>query len=144
MFTWSVCGVSFDLWRWAPSPIYHGLPSNCHCLMSGLNPGILPANWKDFTKFLGKMMDKNIPSKTTSIRHNLPWLNSSLKRMIRKKQRLYNKAKCTKKRKDWNKYNSHKKETLKALRKARWNYINNMLLEGLVKGGSDSPNNPKF
>ena len=95
MFTWSVCGVSFDLWRWAPSPIYHGLPSNCHCLMSGLNPGILPANWKDFTKFLGKMMDKNIPSKTTSIRHNLPWLNSSLKRMIRKKQRLYNKAKCT-------------------------------------------------
>ncbi len=89
------------------------------------------ANWKDFTKFVFKMMDLNIPCTTTNIRKNLPWLNTSLKRMIRKKQRLYNKAKRTHKKKDWNKYNSHKKETLKALRRARWNYINNMLIEGM-------------
>ncbi len=89
------------------------------------------ANWKDFTKFVFKMMDLNIPCTTTNIRKNLPWLNNSLKRMIKKKQRLYNKAKRTHKKKDWNKYNSHKKETLKALRRARWNYINNMLIEGM-------------
>ena len=54
-------------------------------------------------------MDKFIPSKTTSTRHNLPWLNAKLKRMIKKKQRMYNKAKKSKKNKDWEHYNTHTK-----------------------------------
>jgi hypothetical protein len=76
-------------------------------------------------------MDKFIPSKITSTRHNLPWLNTKLKRMIKKKQRMYNKAKKSKKNKDWEHYNTFKKETRKALRSARWNYINKILLIGL-------------
>jgi hypothetical protein len=51
--------------------------------------------------------------------------------MIKKKQRMYNKAKKSKKTKDWEHYNTHKKETRKALRSARWNYINKVLLVGL-------------
>ena len=88
-------------------------------------------NWKKFKKHINTVMDKFIPSKTTSTRHNLPWINTKLKRMIKKKQRLYNKAKKSKKNKEWENYNTHKKETGKALRSARWNYINKILLIGL-------------
>ena len=58
--------------------------------------------------------------------------------MIRKKQRLYNKAKKSKLKRDWNHYNKHKKETIKAMRKARWQYINNIIL-GELKENNTKP-----
>ena len=88
-------------------------------------------NWYEFKKHIMSVMEKHIPKKSTSIRHNLLWMNASLKRMVKKKQRLYNKAKKSHKRKDWDTYNTHKKETLKSMRKARWKYINKILLEGM-------------
>lgn len=53
--------------------------------------------------------------------------------MIRKKQRLYNKANQSHKGEDWDENQKHKKEKLKCMRKAKWNYINQMLLEGMTK-----------
>ena len=40
-------------------------------------------------------MNSCIPSKWTSSRYNLPWFNHSLKRLVTRKQRLYNKAKAS-------------------------------------------------
>ncbi len=57
------------------------------------------------------MMDKYILSKSTIISHSLLWMNTSLKKMIRKNLRLYNKAKHRHERKVWDKYNKCKKET---------------------------------
>jgi hypothetical protein len=95
-------------------------------------------NWKELKKYLMKIMDKYVPSKSTSIRHNLLWMNTTLKRMVRKKQRLYNKAKKSHKRKDWDEYNKHKKETLKSMKKSRWNYINKILIDGM-KNDNNKP-----
>ena len=53
--------------------------------------------------------------------------------MCKKKQRLYNKAK-TENNKGNNK--SFKRDTLKAIRKVRWNYINNKLQNALEQGDS--------
>ena len=41
-------------------------------------------------------MDDLIPTKMTSTKVHLPWLDNSIKRSIRKKQRFYNKAKRSK------------------------------------------------
>lgn len=41
-------------------------------------------------------MDKNIPSKQIRSNNKLPWFNKKIKRMIKKKQSLYNQAKKTK------------------------------------------------
>ncbi len=42
-------------------------------------------------------MDKSIPSKITSTGNNLAWLHTQLRRMIKKKQSMYNIAKMSKK-----------------------------------------------
>ncbi len=70
----------------------------------------------------------------TSSRSNLPWVTNSLKRMCNKKQRLCNKANTDNNNDYWIIYKSFKSETLKAIRKARWNYINNKLQIALEQG----------
>jgi division protein CdvB (Snf7/Vps24/ESCRT-III family) len=42
-------------------------------------------------------MDKNIPSKRIRSNNKLPWFNKKIKKMLKKKQSLYNQAKITKK-----------------------------------------------
>ena len=54
--------------------------------------------------------------------------------MCKKKQRLYNKAKTDNNNGNWIIYKSFKSETLKAIRKACWNYINNKLQIALEQG----------
>jgi hypothetical protein len=56
--------------------------------------------------------------------------------MCKKKQRLYNKAKYSKSPRHWREFKSFKKDSLKALRKQRWQYINNILQVGLDEGDS--------
>ncbi len=51
-------------------------------------------------------MDKCVPSKITSTTNNLAWLYTKFRRMIKKKQRMYNKAKMSKKKNDWEHYNT--------------------------------------
>ena len=52
--------------------------------------------WSDFKDTIFDAMDDLIPTKTTSTKVHLPWLDNSIKRSIRKKQRLYNKTKRSK------------------------------------------------
>ena len=48
-------------------------------------------NWSKIKKNISTLMDKHIPTKKSTTRHNLPWFNHRLRRMNRKLQRLYNK-----------------------------------------------------
>ena len=58
--------------------------------------------------------------------------------MCRKKRRLYNKAKRTRKDTDWDKFYSHQKTTQSTLKKAQWGYVNNILRHGLETGNRNS------
>ena len=49
-------------------------------------------NWENFKKILTDARDKFVPSKLSTTRHNLPWYNQKLRRLAKKKQRLFNKA----------------------------------------------------
>ena len=50
------------------------------------------------------------------------------------KQRLFNRAKQSKRKQHWEAYRAHKNATLRALRRGRWDYINNILQLGLEEG----------
>ena len=84
-------------------------------------------NYKKLENHINQIIDDHIPSKTTTTRFNVPWMTPSIKRMCRKKQRLYNKAKRTHRSRHWDSFRAFKREMLRALRKARWSYINNRL-----------------
>ncbi len=73
-------------------------------------------------------MKKFNPLKTTSTRNNLPWIHTKRRQMIKKKQKMYNKTKMSKKEKVWEQYNIHK---INSLRSARLNCINKIFLTGL-------------
>ena len=88
-------------------------------------------NWNEFRKALLSAMNTHIPSRTVKGRQKLPWWNQKLKRLIRRKQRLFNKAKKAGSPSSWSKFRQAQKDTHKALSEARWNYVNKALQEGL-------------
>jgi hypothetical protein len=49
-------------------------------------------------------MDEHIPSKMTSQRLSQAWIDKEVKQMSRKKKRFYQKAKKSRKVRDWNKF----------------------------------------
>ena len=54
--------------------------------------------------------------------------------MCKRKQQLFSAAKKSRKRAPWEHYIAYKKETLKALRRARWSYLNKILSLSLAEG----------
>jgi hypothetical protein len=78
---------------------------------------------------------KNIPSKQIRSNNKLPWYNKKIKRMLKKKQSLYNKAKRTKK---WSNYRFFQKECRRQMWKEEWNYINNAITEGMKNNNSNT------
>lgn len=84
-------------------------------------------NWNMFKLIVLDSMNRFIPTKKLSTRNNLPWMTRHIHRLIRKKQRLYNKAKKTQNNQDWavfRKLRTHVKTELTA---AYHNYIDSML-----------------
>ena len=79
-------------------------------------------------------MDKNIPTKVCKNRKSLPWYNRGLKRMVRRKARLYKHAKRSN---QWGSFKAFQKTCKKAFKKAEINHINNVIQKGL------NENNPK-
>ena len=50
-------------------------------------------SWEDFKSTVNKMLENNVPSKTIKDKWDVPWMTSSIKKLIRKKQRAYNTSK---------------------------------------------------
>ena len=87
--------------------------------------------YNSFKSKVQSLINSHIPIKMTSSRTNMPWFNNTLKRMCKKKQRLFNKAKRSGSNKCWQQYRTFKRDTLKAIRRQRWKHINNVLQVGL-------------
>ena len=93
-------------------------------------------NYVKLKNHIDQVIDAHIPSKRVTIRFNVPWITTNIKRMCRKKQRLYNRAIRTRKSRHWEKFRAHKKDTLWARRGARWANINKILELSLLKNNS--------
>ena len=81
----------------------------------------------------------NIPSKLSNSRHNLPWMNINLKRLIRKKGRRFKKAKKSGMDEDRARYLDIEQMVKRELRDAERVYVN-----GILQNGIESGNNKPF
>ena len=72
---------------------------------SGTNIDTVEENWKQFKEAIGK----HIPRKKIGKHHDVPWMATDIKRLIRKKQRLYNKSKKIKKPSHKKSFQRHQK-----------------------------------
>ena len=72
-----------------------------------------------------------VSSRITRHRQNLPWWNWHWKRLVRWRQCRYNKAKKSSNPTTWAIYRLTQKEMQKDLDQSRWDYVNNILIDGL-------------
>ena len=84
-------------------------------------------------------MKKHIPVKSTTQRWDVPWISPNIKRMIRKKQRLYNRARKSNLHQDWSAFKQWRNVTSRALRSSHDNYV-----LGLLDTSSSSSENPSI
>ena len=89
--------------------------------------------WTKFKNSLQDTIAKNIPSGTAKKRTRLPWINNSLLKELKKKKRLYRKAK---KSNNWIRYKTHQKFCKRELRKAEWKFINSTIEDGLKENNT--------
>ena len=74
----------------------------------------------NITDKISELAKKNIPNKTVKIRQSDPtWLTSEIKKMIRKRKRLYNKFKRSKSHSDFEKYKQTRNKTIAEIRKSK-------------------------
>ena len=84
-------------------------------------------NYNFFTETVLEVMKEHFPQKKLGSRWNVPWMNSSIKRMIRKKQKLYNRARKSNSHVDWKKCKDLRKATKKRLTLAHDKYLLDLL-----------------
>ena len=85
--------------------------------------------WKEFKDGVLKAMDDHKPTKIIKKRDQTPWINSTVRSGLRRKQRAYNWARDSNKDSDWEKFRSVRKEVQKDTKRAYWSYVRNTCLE---------------
>ena len=81
------------------------------------------ANWDSLKHTIHTTMENNIPRKTPSSRHSLPWFSRDLRRQHRKKQRLYRRAQTYNTPENWTAFHTFQKTFAKNIRKAEHEHI---------------------
>jgi hypothetical protein len=89
--------------------------------------------WETFKTDLTKAADEFIPSSQRTHRFKLPWINGNLRRLLNRKKRLYRQAK---KSGDWKNYRFIQKECKRSFRKAEWDFLNSVIVNGLQENDS--------
>ena len=93
------------------------------------NPGnnSVERNWLKFKNLLHSVMQKWIPQRTINKKWNLPWITPAIRRMIRKKQRCYNKARKSKEDEHWRDFRNMRQMRKKVIENAHNNYVTGLL-----------------
>ena len=92
-------------------------------------PETVEKQWESIRNHLLDMMKKHVPTKKRSTKFHQPWINNTIKRLARKKQRAWKKAKRTGEQQDWNRFKSLKKDTRRECRKAYQGYVRSFIEE---------------
>ena len=91
------------------------------------NNGSVEDNWNYIRDNLLKAINTYIPVKFNSNSNNTPWMTVQLKRLIRKKQQFYNKAKRTKWSANWAEYKNIQGQVRQSIRVEHQKYIAKIL-----------------
>ncbi|CAH1273930.1 Hypp5238 [Branchiostoma lanceolatum] len=103
-------------------------------LTKNINQHTVEENWSTLKNMIHELISSYVPSKTTSRRHHLPWMTSELRRKTRRKHRMYKKAKKSNNPDHRERFRQVKKETARDLKRARSQYINSSIKQGLDEG----------
>ena len=85
-------------------------------------------NWQYFCSHYTDIVDEHIPYQHLSTRYCIPWLSTSLKRMIRNKQQVCNKAKLSNNSNNWLEYKTLQKQVKGLLQQQHDNYLKDVIL----------------
>lgn len=89
------------------------------------NPGSrsVQENWDIFKSKITLFMENHIPSKMSKPNNSSPWITNQIRKKIKRKQKLYNKAKQSG---DWGPFRDYQKSLRKEIRHNYWSYQSNM------------------
>ena len=83
--------------------------------------------WNSFKSAIASVVDKYVPSKMSSTGQTHPWINTNLRRLMRRKQRAHRKARKTGKGKDRKRYKTLQKETQSTTRSAEKHFLQDVI-----------------
>ena len=83
--------------------------------------------WTAFKTTITSALDKHVPTKLTSTRHTHPWVNTNLRRLMRRKQRAHRKAKQTGQPRDWERFKRVQAEVQRSTRKAHRSHMQDVV-----------------
>ena len=83
--------------------------------------------WSFFRDGCQRIIEDNVPSRTTSQRFTQPWINRDVRRITRLKRRWFRRARRSKHPNDWLRYKALKKQAQKTCRETHDKYTNDML-----------------
>ena len=84
--------------------------------------------WKMFKARLQTSVEANIPTFMLKKRQSLPWITPTIKKMLKKKQRLCKRVRSTN---NWSGYREYQKHCRRELCRAEWQFINGKILQRL-------------
>lgn len=80
-----------------------------------------------FSNKLSELAKEHIPTKTITVRpRDLPWMNGTIRNLMRKRNRLYKKYKTNKNNETYNLFKKSRNEITKLLRKSKKDYIDHL------------------
>ena len=90
-------------------------------------------NWCTIKSILSNLLNDYVPYRTTKSRHNLPWITNEIKRSMRKRHRLFLRARKSNSNTDWSNFRKFRNSVAKSIISSHKNYINNTILLTLSK-----------
>ena len=96
--------------------------------------------WVSFKSEVLSAIERFIPSKMTKTKYSLPWIDSSIKRLIRKRDKLYFRARKSSSPDLKNHYKRFRAHVQKSIRDAYWKHVTNIFS---LENDSPDPNCPR-
>ena len=85
-------------------------------------------------------VERFIPSKLTKTKYSLPWIDNSIKRLIRKRERFYLRARKSSCPDLMNNYKKFRAHVQKVIRDAYWRHVSNIFT---LEENETDPDSPK-
>ena len=83
-------------------------------------------NWERFKQAINSTISANIPQIMSRATRELPWINQNIKRQMRQRKKLYNKAKHLQSEESWQDYRNIKNNITRLIRESHRKYQNKM------------------
>ena len=84
--------------------------------------------WVKFKTGFVEAVERFIPSKMTKTKYSVPWIDINIKRLVKKRQKLYLRARKSKDHDVKIHYKRFRAHAQKVLRDAYWKYVSNIFM----------------